>query len=174
MCTYEVLFCLLFLDLENQNDDATNDQDSFFIDSASRTFTELINVPLPHTQAFSPSANIPFSNSTSINTSTLPSVHLSSVPSPIDSSGPRILTPETVAKAIYNQLLNDKLSPILPSSKPTSSRIRKERKFGEVVTSDSFLQEIKQKTQKKLMKPRVNKSNVTKAKATSIKQKKKK
>jgi len=84
--------------------------------------------------------------------SIVPTLQSSSVTPSMDSNSslPRVLTPSTVAKAIYNQLLTEQLPSLSSVPKKPSSRIRQQRKFGEVVTSDSFLDEIKQKRGEKI------------------------
>lgn len=99
---------------------------------------------------------------TSIPTSISPSLHTPpavtfSASSP---SSSRISNPSTVAKAIYNQVLVEKSSQS-PSIQPKSnSRTRQQRKFGEVVTTDVFLNEIKEKIIKKLAKPKRQNKNI--------------
>ena len=108
--------------------------------------------------------------------SILPSHHSSAttVSTDLNSSLPRLLTHSTVTKAIYNQLSSERPPPSSFVSKQLSSRVRQQRKFGEIVTSDSFLDEIKQKTDKKMAKSKIRKLDVVEKKTTSRKQKKKK
>ena len=108
--------------------------------------------------------------------SILPSHHSSATTVSTDSNSslPRLLTPSTVTKAIYNQLSSERPPPSSFVSKQLSSRVRQQRKFGEIVTSDSFLDEIKQKTDKKMAKSKTRKLDVVEKKTTSRKQKKKK
>jgi hypothetical protein len=146
----------LYLSDQNSDDDA----DDFLVNSSSRTFTELTNVPILPVQVPSSSSILPSHRSSSITPSTISS-----------SSFPRILTPSTVAKAIYNQFLSEQPPPSSSISKP-SSRVRQQRKFGEVVTSDTFLNEITQKAEKKLAKSKSRMSDGVQKKRTYRKKKK--
>ncbi|CAF4156937.1 unnamed protein product [Adineta steineri] len=150
---------------------SVDDADVFLVNSSLRTYTELTNVPILPVQV-PPSASIlPVQVPSSA--SILPSYDLSSITTSTDPSvsSPRILTPSTVAKAIYNQVLIEQPPPSSSTAKP-SSRVRQQRKFGEVVTSDSFLNEIKENAEKKLAKSKSGTSNGVQKKKTSYKQNK--
>ena len=144
--------------LDQNSDDVAGDE--FLVNSSSRTYTELTNVPVLPVQVSSPASILPFDHSSSITSSTNPS-----------SPFPPTLTPTTVAKAIYNQFLSEQPPASSSISKP-SSRVRQQRKFGEIVTSDTFLNEMKQKAEKKLTKSKNRMSDGVQKKKTSRKQKK--
>ncbi|CAF1673883.1 unnamed protein product [Rotaria magnacalcarata] len=86
--------------------------------------------------------------------STLAAQHSSPIQLLTDSnlSLQQVITTSTAASVIYNKLLTEETHPSSSIPIKSSSRIRQQRKFGEIVTSDEFLEEIKQKTEKKRIK----------------------
>ncbi len=131
------------------------------VNSSSRMYTELNNVTL---------SSIPAPSSLSISPSHNPSTATLSTDSNL--CLPQLLTPATAAATVYNNLLNTEPRLSSPAPKAPSTRVRQQRKFGEIVTSDSFLEEIKQKEQQKLAKSKSGKSNANQNKITSRKTKK--
>ncbi|CAF2218140.1 unnamed protein product [Rotaria magnacalcarata] len=125
--------------LKNENED-DDDDEAFLINSSSRIYIELNDMELPSVQA--PSF------------STLVAQHSSPVQLLTDSnlSLQQVITTSTAASVIYNKLLTEETHPSSSIPIKSSSRIRQQRKFGEIVTSDEFLEEIKQKTEKKRIK----------------------
>ncbi|CAF4429578.1 unnamed protein product, partial [Rotaria magnacalcarata] len=147
--------------LKNENEDDDDDEE-FLINSSSRIYTELNDMEMPSVQA--PAF------------STLVAQHSSPTQLLTDSSLSlqQVITPSTAASLIYNKLLSEETHPSSSSSSipiKSSSRIRQQRKFGEIVTSDEFLEEIKQKTEKKLIKAKA--AQQRKDKKEKIQQKKK-
>ncbi|CAF3366433.1 unnamed protein product [Rotaria sp. Silwood2] len=132
--------------MQNESDD--DEDEEFLVNSSSRMYTELNNLTL---------SSIPASSSLSIS----PSHNSSTATLSTDSNLclPQLSTPATAAATVYNNLLNTEPRLSSPAPKAPSTRVRQQRKFGEIVTSDSFLEEIKQKEQQKLAKCKSGKSN---------------
>ncbi|CAF4294542.1 unnamed protein product [Rotaria magnacalcarata] len=144
--------------LKNENGDDDDDEE-FLINSSSRIYIELNDMELPSVQASS--------------FSTLAAQHSSSVPLLTDSSLSlqQVITPSTVASVIYNKLLTEETHPSSSITIKSSSRIRQQRKFGEIVTSDEFLEEIKHKTEKKRIKAKAAQQRKEKKRKISTKKK---
>lgn len=65
-------------------------------------------------------------------------------------SGQLALTPPAAAaEEVYKQVINENQRPPTPPSRSTKSRVRQQRKYGEVVTTDEFINELKEKVRKK-------------------------
>ncbi|CAF4941491.1 unnamed protein product, partial [Rotaria socialis] len=125
--------------LKNENED-DDDDEAFLINSSSRIYIELNDMELPSVQAPS------FSTLAAQNSSPVQLLTGSSL------SLQQVITPSTAASVIYNKLLTEETHPSLSMPKKSSSCIRQQRKFSEIITSDEFLEEIKQKTEKKRIK----------------------
>jgi hypothetical protein len=133
-----------------------HNENSFYNNSEALIFVELTNVSLSS-----------LGNSWSAATE---DTHYSSTASPVPISStllstaltdPRLLTASDVAKALFDQMLQH-----APRSAPTeqirkSSRVRKERTFGEMITSDSFLEEVKENAEKKSKKAKAKANPAT-------------
>ncbi|CAF0967846.1 unnamed protein product [Rotaria sordida] len=139
---------------QNETDDDEDEQ--FVFNSTSRMYTELNNVTLSF---------IPTPSSLSVS----PSHNLSTATLSTDSNLclPQLSTPATAAATVYNNTLNTEPRLSSPAPKAPSTRVRQQRKCGEIVTSDPCFEEIKQKQQQKLAKSRSGKSNANRNKITS-------
>ncbi|CAF3876500.1 unnamed protein product, partial [Rotaria sordida] len=159
--TFSDLSLMQMVKLVMQNETDDDKDEEFLVDSSSRMYTELNNVvlssiPAPYSLSISPSHNS--------STATLS----------MDSNLclPQLSTPAIAAATVYNNLMNTEPRLSSPAPKAPSTRVRQQRKFGEVVTSDSFFEEIQQKQQQKLVKSRSGKSNANRNKITPRKTKK--
>lgn len=124
------------------------DDEQFLLDSSTRTYVQLTNVTISPVQVQTTESTSPPGH--------LQSATTFSTSSPMASTG---LTPPTIAKAIFSKFLNEQPSQSSPSA-TTHSRVRKQRKFGEVVTTDIFLNEIKEKARKKKPKQKTGQINI--------------
>ncbi|CAF3309132.1 unnamed protein product [Rotaria socialis] len=129
---------------ENEDDD---DDEAFLINSSSRIYIELNDMELPSVQAPS------FSTLAAQNSSPVQLLTGSSL------SLQQVITPSTAASVIYNKLLTEETHPSLSMPKKSSSCIRQQRKFSEIVTSDEFLEEIKRRRKRSASKQKLH-SNV--------------
>ncbi|CAF4021304.1 unnamed protein product [Rotaria sp. Silwood1] len=159
--TFSDLSLMQMVKPARQNETDDDEDEEFLVNSSSRMYTELNNVTL---------SSIPASSSLSISPSHNSSTATLSTDS--DLCLPQLSTPATAAATVYNNLLNTEPRLSSPAPKAPSTRVRQQRKFGEIVTSDSFFEEIKQKEQQKLAKSKSGKSNANRNKTTSRKTKK--
>ncbi|CAM4988650.1 unnamed protein product [Rotaria socialis] len=132
--------------LKNENED-DDDDEAFLINSSSRIYIELNDMELPSVQAPS------FSTLAAQNSSPVQLLTGSSL------SLQQVITPSTAASVIYNKLLTEETHPSLSMPKKSSSCIRQQRKFSEIVTSDEFLEEIKRRRKRSASKQKLH-SNV--------------